>query len=170
MAVDMLVLLPVIGVSLLALTTARTTQLILEYPLAISFAVYNIYFVGHWGQTLGKMALKIKVISLDGGEAGFKRAFYRHVVDLAFSLVASSITVYALLLVTDAEYDPLPVLHRLALLDQINGSWAEIVTWISFVWVASELVVLLFNEKRRAIHDFIAGTVVIHTKEAVVAT
>lgn len=27
----------------------------------------------------------------------------------------------------------------------------------------SELLVLLFNEKRRALHDFIAGTVVVRT-------
>jgi hypothetical protein len=31
----------------------------------------------------------------------------------------------------------------------------------TLVWGLSELVVLLLNEKRRAVHDYIAGTVVI---------
>ena len=30
------------------------------------------------------------------------------------------------------------------------------------IWVLSELVVLLLNKKRRTLHDFIAGTVVLH--------
>ena len=29
------------------------------------------------------------------------------------------------------------------------------------IWIWSEFVVLLFNRRKRAIHDFIAGTVVI---------
>ena len=33
--------------------------------------------------------------------------------------------------------------------------------WASQVWLWSELVVLLLNKKRRALHDFIAGTVVV---------
>ena len=163
--VDTVVIVPILALSFWALTASRTTQLVLELPIAISFALYNIYFVGRWGQTLGKMALKIKVVSLDGGPAGFGRAFYRHAVDLAFSLVSSAVTIYALLSVTDADYDPLSVLNRLDLLAGITGSWDEIVLWLSFAWVASELLVLLFNAKRRALHDFIAGTVVIHTTQ-----
>jgi uncharacterized RDD family membrane protein YckC len=31
------------------------------------------------------------------------------------------------------------------------------------VWIWSEIIVLLFNRRKRALHDFIAGTVVIHT-------
>lgn len=40
------------------------------------------------------------------------------------------------------------------------GLWAG---YAQTAWLFSELIVLLFNEKKRAIHDFIAGTVVIKT-------
>ena len=32
---------------------------------------------------------------------------------------------------------------------------------VGFLWTWSELIVMLFNQRRRALHDFIAGTVVI---------
>jgi uncharacterized RDD family membrane protein YckC len=38
------------------------------------------------------------------------------------------------------------------------------VTWLLyfyFAWLASEFIVLLLNRRRRALHDFIAGTVVV---------
>lgn len=40
------------------------------------------------------------------------------------------------------------------------GGWSYDV--IVSVWFWSELVILLTNEKRRALHDFIAGTIVVH--------
>ena len=33
----------------------------------------------------------------------------------------------------------------------------------STLWYVAELVTMLFNRKRRAVHDFIAGTVVVRT-------
>jgi uncharacterized RDD family membrane protein YckC len=35
---------------------------------------------------------------------------------------------------------------------------------VSNAWTLSELVVLMLNRRRRALHDFIAGTVVIRTR------
>jgi len=36
--------------------------------------------------------------------------------------------------------------------------------WLTNIWTYSELIVLLTNKKKRAIHDFIAGTVIVRTK------
>lgn len=167
--VDLIVLAPVIALSFWTLTASRTTALLSELSIAFAFAFYNIYFVGRWGQTIGKMALKIRVVRLDGGEAGFKRALYRHAVDLAFSVATSALTIYALTSVTEHEYSMLVFNERLELVESKTGAWPDVVNWLSFAWVMSELVVLLLNEKRRALHDYIAGTVVIHTSEAPIA-
>ena len=167
--IDTIVLAPIIAVSFWALTASRTTALLLELPVALAFAFYNIYFIGRWGQTLGKMALKIRVVRLDGGEASFKRAFYRHAVDLAFSIVISSLTIYALLSIPEREYSVLAFDERLQLFDDKTGAWTNVINWLSVAWVGSELVVLLLNEKRRALHDYIAGTVVIHSSATAIA-
>ncbi|MFH3639525.1 RDD family protein, partial [Acinetobacter baumannii] len=40
-------------------------------------------------------------------------------------------------------------------------AWYSIVNSASELWTWSEFIVLLFNKRKRAIHDFIAGTIVI---------
>ena len=37
----------------------------------------------------------------------------------------------------------------------------QIVNVLTHVWIRSEFITMLFNKKRRAIHDFMAGTIVI---------
>jgi uncharacterized RDD family membrane protein YckC len=167
--VDIIVMAPLMVVSFWTLSASRTTGLLIEILLASAFAFHNIYFIGRWGQTIGKMALKIRVVRLNGADARFRRAFYRHAVDLAFSVATSALTIYALMSVTDQEYSALIFDDRLELVEKMTGAWIAVLSWLSFAWVGSELVVLLLNEKRRALHDYIAGTVVVHTKEACAA-
>ena len=156
--IDLVVLAPLIAVSFWTLTASRATAVLCEVLLAFAFAFYNIYFVGRWGQTLGKMAMRIRVLRLNGADAGFERALYRHAVDLALSVALSALTIYALLSVTDHEYNMLAFDDRLDLVEKKTGVWTNILNWLSLAWVGSELIVLLLNDKRRALHDFIAGT------------
>jgi uncharacterized RDD family membrane protein YckC len=168
--IDSLLFVPIIAVSLWTWTDAsRTTAILVEVPLASAFAFYNIYFIGRWGQTVGKMALKIRVVQVDGGSAGFVRAFCRHSIDLIFSVVTSALTIYALMSLTDGEYGMFTLAQRVRLVEMKTGARIDVLNWLSIVWVASELIVLLLNEKRRALHDYIAGTVVIHASEVPVA-
>jgi uncharacterized RDD family membrane protein YckC len=52
-----------------------------------------------------------------------------------------------------------PFMSELPLLFKISFSFLG---FASFIYDWSEIIVLLTNKKRRAIHDYIAGTVVIH--------
>jgi uncharacterized RDD family membrane protein YckC len=118
----------------------------------ISFPAYTIFFHYRYGATLGKMVTDIKVTLPDGSPIGFKEAFLRSYVDLGFSIVAMFSELSAIGN-TDAE--------------QIQWSgWAGTVAIIGLIWFWSEVVVLLFNERKRSIHDFIAGTVVVHKRFA----
>jgi uncharacterized RDD family membrane protein YckC len=160
---DLIVLSPLLALSLWSFAQSRTVAMAVELPLAFLFAFYNIYFVGRWGQTIGKMILKIKVVALDGGAVGYRRAFYRHCVDVVLSACTCALILYGLMSVTDAEYSLLLFEDRMELLSRKIGSINEVVDWLYFLWTFSELVVLLLNEKRRALHDYIAGSVVIHS-------
>jgi hypothetical protein len=71
-------------------------------------------------------------------------------------------TVYSLFAIPAGEYDVLDFEGKMTRLDEATPSWHSVTDGLYWAWIASELVVLLFNEKRRALHDFIAGTVVIH--------
>jgi uncharacterized RDD family membrane protein YckC len=45
-------------------------------------------------------------------------------------------------------------------------AWYVTFSILQQVWMWSEVVVVLFNKRKRALHDFIAGTVVIQKKFA----
>ena len=40
----------------------------------------------------------------------------------------------------------------------------SVYTWLTNIWIYSEFIVLLTNKRKRAIHDYIAGTVIIKSK------
>ena len=59
------------------------------------------------------------------------------------------------------QYTSLPLMERLRFVTQYLPYWSHVVDALSQVWYWSELLVLLTNKRKRALHDFIAGTVVI---------
>ena len=64
--------------------------------------------------------------------------------------------------VSAADYTAAAVSSRAALVQVFVPSYTVIISWLSKGYVMSEFVVLWLNRKKRAIHDFIAGTVIIH--------
>lgn len=99
---------------------------------------YSIFMHARYGQTIGKRICKIKVIkNADQTPIGLRAALIRDSVPL---------TLYFGSLVFG--------------LGQNASGW-EITNNILFGWFLVEIMSALTNEKRRAIHDFIAGTVVV---------
>jgi len=77
---------------------------------------YEVYFVGRWGATLGKMACKVKVVRSDGGRVTYLRSLARY-----FAKILSAI-----------------------------------IFCIGYIMAA-------FDKEKRALHDRICDTRVIHT-------
>ncbi len=46
----------------------------------------------------------------------------------------------------------------------LSPTFFKVHTWISNIWIYGELIVLLTNKRKRAVHDFIAGTVIVKSK------
>jgi uncharacterized RDD family membrane protein YckC len=129
------------------------------------WSAYNIYFWGRWGQTIGKMATHIRVAQLDGSPIGYRKAFLRHVVDFAFAIITKISFLVALFSVSRDAFEISVWKEANKLLYDASPYWGFWAEHASTIWVLSEMIVLLFNEKKRAIHDFIAGTVVIRTNK-----
>ena len=126
---------------------------------------YNIYLVGKWGQTPGKMLVQIKIVRLNGSQIEWVNAWFRYLVDIVF-LIIYVISDYAQILETPQihswcqtfESKPFFAAEHLP---PILFWWLIIrLAWYFYFW--SEVLVLLTNQKRRAIQGFIAATVVIH--------
>jgi uncharacterized RDD family membrane protein YckC len=162
--VDILIFLPSILLYYYLLYFSWTTAVIVQIPYLFLWPVYNIYLLGRRGQTIGKMATHIKVIRLDGSPIGYKEAFLRHVVDFAFEIIGKASFLVALFSVPSVTFEISGWREANTLLRNASPYWGFWAQHASAVWVLSEMIVLLFNKKKRALHDFIAGTVVIKTK------
>lgn len=137
-----LCLLPLVWVVRPSLPTA--INLIIAVLACIIPVSYSIYMHGRFGQTLGKFFSGVKVVNFAGGRISYQQALMRDIVPCIILPVWIWTVAYALIY---REYPP-SVMFRLA-------------ENIVYYWCALELITMLFNEQRRAIHDYIAKTVVI---------
>lgn len=109
---------------------------------------YSVLLHAKYGQTLGKMVLKVKIVDIsENRPITLKQAFMR-------DLVGSIILTFAIILMF-IRFTDIQLIER--------GYDEFLYPWV-FIWTLIELVTMLTNSKRRAIHDFIAGTVVVRTK------
>jgi len=130
------------------------------------FPMYTIYFHYRFGATLGKMAVGIKVTLPNGSTIGLKQAILRFSVDLGFALFIIIVEIIALSKVDPEQYLSAGWMKRSEYIMPLYPAWYVVVEVGFHVWYWSELLVLLFNKRKRAIHDFIAGTVVIQQQYA----
>ena len=147
-------------------TVSRGWAFLALIPLTFLFPGYEMYFHGRWGQTIGKRSLDIRVASLDGSVISWKQAFLRSSVGLGLGALAAISTFGALFAMTDGEFSNLSWIELAGRKSELSPFINEI-NIATQIWVWSEVVVLLFNRKRRALHDFIAGSVVVETSEPV---
>lgn len=133
---------------------------------SILYATYHIYFNAVFGGTPGKLKVGIRVTKPNGAPIQWLEAWKRSSVDLVLAIVSLIIQVIAMTHVNQGEYFSAPWLARYELLEKFNPIWFGGVNIAWQVWVWGELIVLLSNKRKRAIHDFIAGTVVIDNEFA----
>ena len=99
---------------------------------------------GRFGQTVGKMATNVKIVSAKDETQliGYRGAFLR---DLPLFIVQAIGVLYVV--VSD------DISHE--------SAGALILAFATLTWLIAELISMLTNPRRRAIHDFIAGSVVV---------
>ena len=120
--------------------------------------LYEVGLVGFYGQTLGKMFSGIKVVRLDGFRVHWSNAWWRYSVSILFSVFALLEYFY---IANKTSMDQ----SLSSAISNTPGFFSPLIISVGLVtniYDCSELLVLLTNQKRRAIHDFIAGTIVIH--------
>ena len=110
------------------------------------------YYVGmhaKYGQTIGKMVTRVKVVDVsESRNLTLKQSCMRDIVPIM--LIPFNFYVYAQLSFYDNTWDSLE-----------QGRIVIFVGYVMTGWVILEFISMLFNHKRRAIHDFIAGSVVV---------
>jgi len=118
---------------------------------SLSFSVYSILMHGKYGQTIGKVLMDVKVIDVSEKPLTFSQAILRDIIPLILNIIILVIN--------------LPKIFGGAnILDPDQNTYDAaifLMTFVSLLWFLAEVLTMLTNKKRRALHDYIAGSVVI---------
>lgn len=159
--IDFAVLLPIVGLSLWLGDKFRLFHLYYFVPGLIIGIFFHVWLVKQYGGTPGKLVLKIKIVRCDGSAVGYREAIIRHSVLFVLTTLVSLAIIMATLNISDAEYFSLTFMNRNVKLISLTPAWYQPVNILMNTWVWSEFIVMFTNKQRRAIHDYMAGTVVI---------
>lgn len=162
--IDVAAFLPLIGVSMWAAEHWRLSTLYLFFPSTLFGLWFHIYLVKHYGGTPGKLVLNTRVVCTDGSAVGYREATIRHAVLFLLGLGVAIALVMATLKLSDAQYLSLGFVRRGLRLVELTPRWYPALNIALNIWVWSEFIVIMCNKKRRGLHDFMAGTVVVRTK------
>ncbi|MDI4649224.1 RDD family protein [Cohnella hashimotonis] len=113
-------------------------------PYILMWIVTSAYYVltlSIFGGTPGKLILKAKVVDHSGNQLSFYQSLLRSIFYILYAVTM----IFAF---SDANFKP------------INAPFDVIAQLIGVVTILSDLIVL-FNRRKKALHDYIAGSVVI---------
>lgn len=123
---------------------------------------YGVYLVRRFGGTPGKRLMKLRIVKVGGESVTYREALLRYLPEWVMGIGTSLAGIVAVLSLTDAQYFAATTfIERSQVVAEAMPSWNGPVTIALNIWVWGEFLVMLTNKKRRAIHDFIAGTVVV---------
>ncbi|MFZ5950794.1 MAG: RDD family protein [Candidatus Rifleibacteriota bacterium] len=161
---DALIFLPFAALALWGNEQSRLFQVYWLVPGAMIGLWFNVYLVQKFGGTPGKLLLKIKITRTNGEDVGFKEAMLRFSVTFLLSMALSAAMIIVVTKMSDVEYFSMDWQKRAEYMVDHAPGWYNLVNFAMNIWIWSEFMVMLTNEKRRALHDFMAGTVVINSE------
>jgi uncharacterized RDD family membrane protein YckC len=120
--------------------------------LQIGVQLYEILMLGIYGQTLGKMACNVVVRDISERPLSMKQAVLRNVLNLI-------VLPFGIWFYLPSINHPQP---PLGFSEESLGMRLFFI--ISFLCGWADILTIFVNDKRRALHDYIAGSVVIRTE------
>jgi uncharacterized RDD family membrane protein YckC len=131
-----------------------------------AWLAYTVLLHARYGQTIGKMITHVRVVNFrTEGKISFKQALLREGIPMLLILGSLGYEVFAILTGKLTSSDLAKGEHV-----PFNNIALKILTALPVLWFVAEVLTMLTNEKRRALHDIIAGTVVVRTNAAQIST
>ena len=129
----------------------------------VLMVIYEVFVVKMFGGTPGKLILGLKIININGQDVGWKESFLRQFVFIAMRFIMIVVMIIIAFNTTDESFFSVAFEERtkFMLKQHPEMNWLVI---IIFIWIFSELIVLLTNKRKRSIQDYMANTIVIKSK------
>ena len=134
---------------------------LISFPLFHGYPVVCHYL---WGQTLGKMALGVKVVTMEGKRLDLVQSILRSSIDIGFAALMIGVKVMGDLSLSREEFSATGFFdtgkHIADAMPQFTFLFG-IAVGLSGFWGLLGIVVMVFHPLKRTLHDLIAGTRVI---------
>lgn len=141
------------------------SYVVFTYLSAVLSLAFNVFFLVKFGATPGKLFMKIKVVKTSLEPISYKEAFLRLYANILFAVLHLVAITIAFKSLSYETYSIMGSFEKLRYMVKFYPNWFNNYNKIFFsLWFLGDSLVLLFNKKCRALHDFIAGTVVIDCK------
>lgn len=120
---------------------------------SVIFTLYSVLLHGFFGQTIGKRLCGVVVLDLSEARLSMKQAIIRDCPCIFAMLIGLPFGLYR-------------IWQGVDVLDPDHETIVEsVVLYMWLCWFLAEFVTMLSNPMRRAIHDYIAGSVVVRSDE-----
>jgi len=161
MLVDLLLFIPAMALYFLLLTHSPQAYVAVTLLMFLFSLFFYIYLVKEYEGTPGKLVAGIKIIQQDGSRITYREAILRSAIWLVPWTIYTFGLIYARLDSPPVELSSMSTFELLGYLEKKAWLVTAINDIAGAIWVFGGIVFILANPKKRAIHDFIAGTVVV---------
>jgi uncharacterized RDD family membrane protein YckC len=103
----------------------------------------------------------MRIAMVGGAPVTARAAILRYSVIYLLSLLSALAMVFASFKLTEESYSGVSYFLKMTALQAAAPSWNAWVMGAMYAWFLATAIVMLCNRKRRSVHDFIAGTVVL---------
>ncbi|MGZ3771138.1 MAG: RDD family protein [Bdellovibrio sp.] len=158
--IDWIFCLPFVGIEILLSNQTRYAEAINFFPMLIFTIWYEILLVKKYGGTPGKLIMKIKIQMVDGSPLTFSAALKRYSVNLLLGYLSSLLHIWTIFNMKNYDLS-MTYKARMHEIEMQMPAWGGYLGILMMAWSFSEFLTMLFDDRRRSLHDFIAGTVVI---------
>jgi uncharacterized RDD family membrane protein YckC len=159
---DGIVIAPIVfGVMYFNVVSFKSTALlIIANGLAMAYKPFMEYT---YGATLGKMALDLKVVNLELERANLNEIILRNIFHIGGSLLS---LIFMIVVFNASGFEEISGYMEYAAFSQ-NFVGLQAVNYLTTLVTLIDAIVLIVDEKKRALHDKIAGTFVIDSKHQI---
>src|SRR5215510_7212116 len=125
---------------------------------------YWVWLVQKYGGTPGKRILDMRIALVSGEPITPRAALLRYSVIAILTVIQSFGLLMATRGLSDETYLSLSYFAKMQALSAAAPPYYTWIAWVTQAWMVGVAISMLCNRRRRALHDFIAGTVVLRER------
>ncbi len=163
---DFIILLIISVIAYIIQNNRKISLIIYAILLGIIIFIPIVAMVALFGQSPGKMILRIKIFKNNGENPSLKNALLRSSVDIIFGIIFTLEAVITIIKISQEEFYFLSFFEKIELINH-HSIFPKYTADLMILWNLSELVTMVFNRQKKSLHDLIAGTVVLENRKLI---